>query len=605
MTIFVSIYGGVTVKSKKIFSFILLFVMLISVCCGSFVSSASVYYVDGQPKTMPGQTKVYVPIENFNYAWADDIVVRDSSSSVTPLTLIPLTDNPYSHTLEEFVEECNNYTSLFNASEEVLESTFVTSLRTMYYTLIATGVIKENNTDMRKYNEEHGIVYPFVESDLTQIYTALVYVSLRTDLYSAILDEQIDIPRGTTVEGAIVAILSKVCKMEVPATVDSLSTFAYLFAEDYVLEEEKFPISENPTESEVYYWIQLAAADNAGYSVPVDVPYGSISKEQQEYVTYAYYASILTNKYEVMIDPLLLRAALLSSEKETKVPMLVLKAMLDDVSVSYSKNESSSSLFEKAKAEGFFDLENEFYTDIYKYEVHVTPENEKIWFTTYLVANQLVDGNVDNAKTYINGELVNNTTTVDVALIEGTVTKVVIDITYYDGGRNDKASYTFNIIKDSNASDINGNLSIDVGDPVNSVLGSLSDSADNYLAGFDLPTLPNPTKAEGSSSNHTTYAINGATDSGSKFETYPTDENNNIINNANALSTTKAEEQTTIQVLDKSLAQTVKENPEYVATPIVLLSFGASAGYIFFRKRTEDEYNLANDDVEVDDIDID
>lgn len=587
-------------KSKRLLCFILTSMLLISACCGSFVSLASVYYENGQAKATPGQTKTYVPLEDYNYAWIDDVVVRDSSSSVTALTLVPVTESPYSHTLDQFVEECNNYTSLFNASEEVLESTFVTSLKALYYSLIASGVITETNTVMRTYNEEHGIVYPFVESELTQMYTAIVYVSLKTDLYGAILDKQIEIPRGTTVEGAIVNILSSMCNMNVPANVNSLSSFTYLFAEDYVVDEKKYPISDEPSETEVYYWVRLAAADNAGYSVPTDVPYSAVTSEQEEYVLYAYYASILTQRYEVMVDPLLLRAALLSGEKEKKVPELVLKAMLDEVSISYEKNETTESLFEKAKTEGFFDLEAEFYTDIYNYRVYVSPENEQVWFTSYLVADQLVDGDIDCAETYINGNKVKNTSTTGVKLDNDIETTVVIEVLYDDGERSDKATYTFVIEKNANAADVNGNLNIDIADPIDSVLDSLSGAADNYMTGVEIPTAPT-TKPNGSNTI-TTYPVNGI-GSGNKFETYPTYANGNVIGNNDALTTAK-QEQTTVQVLDKSLTETVKENPEYVATPIGLLAVGASAGYIFFRRRKNELFAEENNDIKVDDVEI-
>lgn len=587
-------------KSKRLLCFILTSMLLISACCGSFVSLASVYYENGQAKATPGQTKTYVPLEDYNYAWIDDVVVRDSSSSVTALTLVPVTESPYSHTLDQFVEECNNYTSLFNASEEVLESTFVTSLKALYYSLIASGVITETNTVMRTYNEEHGIVYPFVESELTQMYTAIVYVSLKTDLYGAILDKQIEIPRGTTVEGAIVNILSSMCNMNVPANVNSLSSFTYLFAEDYVVDEKKYPVSDEPSETEVYYWVRLAAADNAGYSVPTDVPYSAVTSEQEEYVLYAYYASILTQRYEVMVDPLLLRAALLSGEKEKKVPELVLKAMLDEVSISYEKNEATESLFEKAKTEGFFDLEAEFYTDIYNYRVYVSPENEQVWFTSYLVADQLVDGDIDCAETYINGNKVKNTSTTGVKLDNDIETTVVIEVLYDDGERSDKATYTFVIEKNANAADVNGNLNIDIADPIDSVLDSLSGAADNYMTGVEIPTAPT-TKPNGSNTI-TTYPVNGI-GSGNKIETYPTDANGNVIGNNDALTTAK-QEQTTVQVLDKSLTETVKENPEYVATPIGLLAVGASAGYIFFRRRKNELFAEENNDIKVDDVEI-
>ena len=274
--------------------------------------------------------------------------------------------------------------------------------------------------------------------------------------------------------------------------------------------------------------------------------------------------------------------------------------MLDDVSVSYEKNESMDSLFEKAKTEGFFDLEAEFYTDIYSYRVYVTPETEQVWFTTYLVADQLADADIDSAELSVNGETVKNTSTIGVKLSDGLETTVVIDVLYDDGARNEKATYTFVIEKNINAADVNGNLNIDVADPIDSVLDSLSGAADDYMTGVEIPTAP--TTKPSNSNTITTYPVNPTTQ-GNRFETYPTDESGNVIGNFDALTTT-TQEQTTVQVLDKTFTETVKENPEYVATPIGLLAVGASAGYIFFRRRKNDFMVEENDGIKVDDIEV-
>ena len=166
--------------------------------------------------------------------------------------------------------------------------------------------------------------------------------------------------------------------------------------------------------------------------------------------------------------------------------------------------------------------------------------------------------------------------------------------------KNRKCVFSFVIEKNANAADVNGNLNIDIADPIDSVLDSLSGAADNYMTGVEIPTAPT-TKPNGSNTI-TTYPVNGI-GSGNKFETYPTDANGNVIGNSDALTTAK-QEQTTVQVLDKSLTETVKENPEYVATPIGLLAVGASAGYIFFRRRKNELFAEENNDIKVDDVEI-
>lgn len=235
-----------------------------------FISNAVIYYKDGDIIHRPGHTRKITEIEDYNFAWADEIVIRDGSSEVLPLTMHPVADYPYSHTLSEFEKECNDYTSLFYASDTIIENSFIEALKTYYYILVATDKITDPTQTIREYNEEHGIVYPVAESQYTDMFSYIVYACLKYNLYSVIGSEPVKITRGTTVEGAVVELLKSIMGMEVPSSTDTIEGFSLLFAENYVLEDNTLPISDNPSESEVYYWIRLQAAQKGGYAVPAD-----------------------------------------------------------------------------------------------------------------------------------------------------------------------------------------------------------------------------------------------------------------------------------------------------------------------------------------------
>ncbi len=594
-------------KCKKVLCIFLLVAVLTAYCCSSFVSSASVFYIDGNAAVCPGTTKVYVDEKDYNYAWIDDVVMRDSSSSVVPLVFKPLTDYPYSHTAEEFVSECNNYSQLFEASRTILQSSLIKTLKTTYYTLLASGAITSSIPEMRAYNESKGITYPFDETATTQMYTTIVYALLKSDIASAVLKQEIEIPRGTSVEGAVVIYLSKVCGMNVPSSVSSIEGFSYLFANEYVLEGSGLPVSKDPTEQEVYYWVRVLAADKQGYAVDKTTPYVKVTQQQEDAVNHAYYASILTSKYDVYVSPVLLKQALESGNRNKEVPKLVLMSMLDSVNTEYSSSESLDSLFEKAKADGFFDLKDDFYTDIYNYEVTVSDTSSEVWFTAFLVADQLTDGDLSKAKTYLNGSLVANSSTNSVKLTSASTTFTVkIEYVDEDTERNDTAEYTFTVKKSSSGSNVVGGINVDIANPVGSVVGSAESAISGYVQSgktFDTDFVTPEVQT-----SSTTYPIEDSSAYSqlhSNFlETYPTDENGNVTVTEDPLATTqKATTEENTQNVLSGVTQTIKDKPEYVATPIGLLAVGASAGYIFFKKRKNDEVTVENADI--DDIDLD
>lgn len=592
--------GGVAMKNKRALSFAISAIMLILVFSSPFISCASFFVDDGDIVSCPGNTRIYVEESKYNYAWLDSVILRDGADSVAPLTVYPVCDDPYSHTYQEFVKECNSYMLLSKDSDNTVENSIMDMLKTVYYLLVASGKITDTNPDMRAFNESKGVVYPLAEGQFTDIYTVITYACLKQDLCKIVTDKSVTITRGTTVEGAVVRFLSAVCDMSVPSTVDSVPVFSYLFTEKYIVDESSYPVSENPSEDEVYYWVKLQAAQKAGYSVPATTKYKDLTQSQKDYVTYAYYASVLKTRYDVAVDPMRLKVAMNSGDSYNEVPRLVLETMLEDVSVSYSSDESGESLFNKTLNEGYFAIDNEFYTDIYNYRIYVPSDCEKVWITAFPVAGQLSDGDINKVSTYLNGALVKNNSTNYVAIPDSGAT-FTVKTKYADN--NDTATYTFSVVKTNDAGSLNAAPSINISDPISEIKNEISnvisnavDSAAEYTSateGYTFNTVTTYAVEENTSS----VLLNSSSDG---FEAYPTDDSGSVLTTRDPLET-EAQEETTASVII-NVANTVKENPAVVAAPAGLIAVGASAGFIFYRRRKDDEGLFEGDAMEEEEI---
>ena len=116
-------------------------------------------------------------------------------------------------------------------------------------------------------------------------------------------------------------------------------------AKSHVEEFPEIPISENPSNSEVFHWSKVLTAASNDYEVPMTT-YDQTSAAQREYVDYAYYASIFDKIYDdIHVNPTKLAAADMSGDS-LAVQKVVLGAMLDSKGVAYAPEASCQQLFE-------------------------------------------------------------------------------------------------------------------------------------------------------------------------------------------------------------------------------------------------------------------
>ncbi len=579
-------------KIKKLITVIAAVIIAAVLCFSNLFAFAGYYYSGGDLSANPGRTRKYLDLKDYNYAWLDDVIIRDSSTSVIPLVIHPAADSPDRVNFDEFRTECADVLSLNNATENNLTNKITDMLRTVYYIMVAYGYIDNDFQAMRSFNENYGIKYPSADDNFTGLYSAITYMCLNKDLYTKILKSDISIPMGTGVEEAVVRFAANLTKLELPGNVKTMPAFANLYAKENVLEDTGYPISENPTKEETLYWVKVKTCEAAGYEVPSDVRFDKLSSDEIELVNNSYVASLFTVRYEIMYDTDEVGKAMRSDNPSDSMAKLTIEGLLNDRQISYDDSQPMNVLFDKAAKEGCFRLEEEFYSDVYNYDIYVPVNATEVWITGFALADQLPGGSLDYVLTYVNGVLKKNNSTNKVPLSDGDQTIFKFKSYYTEGEESQKAEYTFRVIKSADASSENLPVAVDIGSPLDDVSSALTGSiiSSARKSASDLTTVPSTEKSPYTSSPLTTFSLNESTSRettrNSLFdETYPTDENGEVATVKSVLNV-DAEKETSgnpIQVL----TAIVKENPVAVTAPVSVLALGAVAGFVFTKKRRE------------------
>jgi hypothetical protein len=601
-------------KKFLILTLALVMLLSLSVSPALAVQSSSVVTAAVDPGNIRWDNTTY------NYAWLDNMIIRDDPMASAQAHIIPKpTDYPYSTTYEQFLEDSGNYKQLITLDKDTVASAYDEVVNVMYYLVVAMGMTDDINT-MKQYLTDNGIRIPANTTPDENGEIAVVYAAMKYDAVYTLYGKHVTFPVGTTLDGAVVTIVSALTGTVVPSGVENLAGYALFCTKTYVTSFDSLPVSTNPSEEEIFHWAKvILAAESGDYQVPVEV-YSETSAAQKEYVDYAYYASILSDLYDVKIDPIKLIVAIQDGDP-LSVQKLILKTMLDEKKVSYADNMACEDLFDLACESGCFNLEEEFYTDVLRYEIEVAQNCEKIWFTAFALSGLLPGGSDEYLSLKLAGNAVAPSSTTGITLNPAMSTETIyLESTYNAPDRQETAVYEFKIVKNAALNternpETKNDMVAEVEKYVNSIVPVDSDKASTVIDGVfqsvdSAMQNGNSQVGEGilttygtdvSASAGSVGAATGTTDS---FDfnylddllngVYETDENGNII-------TTTAfdyERYTTTEkasIVEKTV-QTVKENPEIVAAPTGLIAVGAFAGYLLTKKHRDSEDYLESEE---------
>lgn len=574
------------------------------------------------PQLDPGETRRET---EYSYAWLDQLIIRDDATAAVATTVVPRpTDYPYSHTYEEYIEEVNQYAALKSLDENTVASSYEEIMSLVYYSVVALGMTDEYDV-MEEYLRDYGITIPDEPAGQDKINVAVVYAALKYDAVYALYGKKVSIPVGVSLDSASVIIFSSLAGIMLPSGVDSFPGLAVHTVKNYVSEFDDLPVSKNPSAAEVFHWAKVIVASSADsneddigdYEVS-KMAYDMVHPDDKLYVDNAYFATILNTAYDVTLDADALGAAV-ESGNETAVQKLILETMLSEKNVRTSSSMNTKELFELACENGCFNLEDEFYSDVFNYDITIAQDREKIWFTPFSVADQLEDGNVKATTMTLNGIAAghNKTTGLDLDPAKENET-IVLTVDYNDGIRAQSATYTFNIIKDkalngvkvqsdkdlvAQVESVAGAVNPSGNDKVNEIIDGVVDYAQNELPEFSTTPDGDVLTTFGYGEGQNVPGDGTSNTDGYEFGylqdllngKYATDADGNILTTKGA-SFVGVEDENEGDSFVQKATTVVKENPEIVAAPTSIIALGALAGYLMTRKHRDSEMYSFKDD---------
>lgn len=598
-----------------------LLMLIISVTPAFALDIQSVYPYISDIEVQPGNPRADKP--EYKFSMLDNVIIRYDANAVTSAPVTPVSSEyPYDETYESFFEEVKAYSKLFELNEFVVAEAYEELTNTLFYTFTAMG-FTDTQEDMRAYLIENGISLPLNETAGDKAKVAIVYAALKYDAVYVLYEKEAALPKGISLDEATVVILSALTGTMLPSGIDTLTGLAFLVTKNYVTGFEQLPVSANPGASEVFHWAKVITAAQNDYQVPLET-YDKTTTAQREYVDYAYHASILNTLYDINVDPIRL-VMVLQSDEEDALARFILITMLEEKKVAYSENATVRELFDLACKNGWFALEQEFYTDIYAYELKVPSDSEKVWFTPFSLAGQLQGSDVQYVKVFLNGTEMSPNSTVSTPLdVKKDRETVELRVVYDDKiSYQSETVYTYNVIKDATLNqegtgfeegDIVGGVQQFVDNIVPDENLAASQKVDGVFEAID--SVVSGVAPEVNTDVLTTYGVtkysagelleeyditeesatdgNAPTSETKRFdsdylgeligEVYATDAKGNIINYGPVSSLDDADGPD--GVIEK-VAETVKESPEIVAVPSSLLAAFSVAGYLMNRKHRE------------------
>lgn len=376
-----------------------------------------------------------------NPAWLSDIYVRETSTDFVKNPMYPRSEGVYSRTLGGFRKEVNELKKIATMSSEDLEESYLKIITELYKLLDETGVFDEYDVMKNYLQTEHKIVFPADDSTVNKTYVAVVYACLKYDLLYVVMDTHFTIPEGTSINRAVVLLLSALLSESVPNDVETVEEYV-IYNIKKVLIENGYQVSENADSEEIYTLYKIMMAEKQGYKI-ANHDVVNYTQKDKDYLTGAYTASIIKMTYDISPTPEEALLVITSNDKDA-MPALILGLMIESKGESTIDDSSLEDLFKHACRLGLFDIDDEFYSDIYEYDVYLNYNCKTIWITPFALATEFGNDKTQYAKITINGTSVQSARSHKFTLT-GDLTVAEIAVKYDDGSVKNSATYTLYI----------------------------------------------------------------------------------------------------------------------------------------------------------------
>ena len=393
-----------------------------------------------------GVNTQYAYSEN-NISWIRRLAVKEDMLSVegimTEAVLQPVTAYPYSCDAPHFKNQVEEYIKIYTLDKESQKAAYLYLLDQIGALTIISEPAVSNQTKADWLREQGVVITPEDEADAEKVLMiSALYAMMRNDFCYVITGEHLEIPQGTPMEEAVIMHIVALSGNENSLTafmlrffgkteIVSLEDYIYytslmaLYVNGYVSVKDIANLSRDEVSRRV------AIMTIKGYGISID----SESATQEE-ISDKYLTAMLGKQYAVSLDP----DALIRSRNTTSIPYYILQRMAYEdanVTISHKKYSYEECFNIVLKKTDRFDLEKEFYSDIYEYDVHLEAKRENISINP----TPLTQGTV----VYINNQVVQAGKYAIVKLTDTAKQTINIVTEYKANGVTTKSSYKLNV----------------------------------------------------------------------------------------------------------------------------------------------------------------
>ena len=307
-------------------------------------------------------------------AWLTDLVIKEDLNNidraVTGCVLHAAPDYPYTVTPELLKKEVEQFCMLYMLDESMFKASFLYLIETLGSN---SSVLAAQATDgqVRTYLQNSGIVYPADATTDMKVIAKALYTAMATGAFSAG-----ELENGITLERALTQFVVKVSGYResdlyewIPGSMDTLDDYM-LAVSRMTLWSNGYDVTPETEENEVYKLMAVRTIRNLGISVDADVSFPELQSK--------YTAALLGKKYDLAVDPDRLAAAIQNGNPAFYILQLIGKK--NNLSVREDAMSYEEAFDFVASHTDLFDIEeDEFYADIYSYDIYLSSPRSSLW----------------------------------------------------------------------------------------------------------------------------------------------------------------------------------------------------------------------------------
>lgn len=351
-------------KKRSVYSLISVFVLIIAVLTAPVADAVIL--------TFETQNSYAAP----DSAWLTDVVINEDTATVAGLVqrahFSPVPAYKYSETPESFKKDISYYITVYSLNDGMQKAGYVYlfDLLNKNSNIIAANV---SDAAVRDYLEGIGIVYPSDVGTDELVMARALYTAMITGAYAGVS------PDGKSLDEMIIGYVSAFSGIDAASLKKWMPQNSVLSLDEYILAASKlalwtngYDVTADTDSNEVFRLIAVMSLEKMGISTDKNA--------SSEELKAAYTAALLGVRYGVSLNRDKLSSALKKGDEAVAFYVLQMLGQQAGLSIRSDNCSYDDAFYIVAENTDAFVLEDdEFYADIYEYNVYLTAKRSSVW----------------------------------------------------------------------------------------------------------------------------------------------------------------------------------------------------------------------------------